>query len=212
MLKCSPGFSLASAIQVAIADEQSDEFENDNKEYRVKRKRKISVGDQEQDILACTDTTSGRQLRRPDVAPQPQSSLRELRSEGAQAPSLKLPRPSEPEPNRNKTRKEHRKERKRLKREDKRRLDFISNTNRPRPDDITKFVGSASTISAEIDTCDLPANSSGYDGTFKGAMGDEALNLDDLIADGYELIEWDGRQALFSVPKGFADLTDAFLL
>lgn len=93
-----------------------------------------------------------------------------------------------------KSRKQHRKDRKKLIRAAEAQKAFVKNTDAPRSEALKAHLGSTQTATASLNAGTLPANSSGYEANFKDAMGSKVLNYDELIAEGYELIEWDGMQ------------------
>jgi hypothetical protein len=103
-----------------------------------------------------------------------------------------------------KSRKQHRKDWKKLICAAEAQKAFAENTDAPRAEALKTHLGSTQNTTASIDTDALPANWSGYEATFKGAMGDEVLNYDKLIAEGYELVEWDGVQVTPFAPAFLA--------
>ncbi|TEB18802.1 hypothetical protein FA13DRAFT_1698571 [Coprinellus micaceus] len=96
----------------------------------------------------------------------------------------------------NQSRKQRKKERKRLIRQAAQNKGFIQNTDGPRPEALSKHLSAILKTTATIDTKSLPANASGYEARFNEAMGSTVLNYDKLIADGYKLVEWDGTKPL----------------
>jgi hypothetical protein len=169
-----------------------DEDENEeNISVGKKRKREgleSSEDENESGGLKGEDSTLSAclRIRRPclDFAPGSDQQLRDA----AQATPSSSANPPAP----NQSRKQRKKERKRLIRQAAQNKGFIQNTDGPRPEALSKHLSAILKTTATIDTKSLPANASGYEARFNEAMGSTVLNYDKLIADGYKLVEWDG--------------------
>ncbi|TEB39866.1 hypothetical protein FA13DRAFT_1808200 [Coprinellus micaceus] len=174
-------FSLAAALQAAIAVEGYDDMDKDENEENIsvgkKRKREglESSGDENESGGLKGEDSSDQQLR-----------------DAAQATPSSSANPPAP----NQSRKQCKKERKCLIRQATQNKGFLQNTDGPRPEALSKHLSTIQKTTATINTKSLPANASGYEATFNEVMGSTVLNYDKLIADGYKLVEWDRTKPL----------------
>jgi hypothetical protein len=131
----------------------------------------------ERDLPSATDSTQPD--RRPRVSTHPETSPSAI----ADAKSnVRTP-----------GRKAYKKRQKIAQRKAKQQKCFIQNATAPSPADVGERLSAATTIPIELPVDDLPTNSSGYEAKNPENKDDSVLNMEELLASGYTLIEWDGR-------------------
>ncbi|KAJ3520669.1 hypothetical protein NMY22_g12652 [Coprinellus aureogranulatus] len=94
------------------------------------------------------------------------------------------------------SRRAYKKLRKTAARKGKQMASFESNAGKPLPPKAIQALATATAVQTPLIIQDLPTNSTGYEATFDGPKEGETLGLQELISEGYEEIQWDGRQPL----------------
>ena len=93
------------------------------------------------------------------------------------------------------SRKAYKKRQKVAQRKSKRAAAFNQNSPTPSAPNAGDFLEAATTVPIKISVDELPTNSSGYEATNPDVKDGSALDMQELLEEGYALIEWDGRYA-----------------
>ncbi|KAJ3504924.1 hypothetical protein NMY22_g17761 [Coprinellus aureogranulatus] len=181
--KCSRSFSLSAAVQLAVESESDGDcgFEAFEPQHGAEQ------------------PTEGTQASKPAASVEKRKGdAGEDACEGCTAvPSTKRPKlePSTGASRRKAYNKRHKSSQKKAKKQKR----FNENAPSPLPPKVAQSISSATPIPAVLELEALPANSSGYEASYAESKGERVPGLEELLADGYELVEWDGSAPLLLI-------------
>lgn len=212
---CTPTFSLAAALQHVVETEGDEDFDfqdmdddsngNADDDYpNATEGRPYNSEDHggDQGHAATKERQPRKRKRRGgDVADLSHPAIKVSYSSPIQLP-FKAPstangsseaNPGTGSSKRGSGRKAHNKTHKKLQRRAKNSKAFKDNTAKLSTSKGAAFLGAATVVPVSLALGDLPANSSGYEATYEESRDERTLSLPELLAEGFDLIEWDGR-------------------